>query len=265
MLSVRPVHWRGIGLACMVGLAGLLAVGDAHAAAPGWLRKALTTHLTGRPKSPPVARYEIDSGGDFILDRSAPRPLIKFEDSPEVWALTVSRGPRGDLIYWNDLRQPLVRMTKFGGVTVFTPRRPEGSAASLAGPAPPLRLQSLGWVALTQRLLFASTRSGHAAQHSILFEAPDADAADDALIADAALVVSEAMAGLAVRPGGRTLMGRITRVYLTPARQPDASVRDNTLVISVTPTLGLAGRPSSLRVQQALGARTGAVYIGVTR
>jgi hypothetical protein len=264
MLSVRRVHWRGIGLAWAVGLACLLGAAGAQAAAPGWLRKALTTHLTGRPRSPPVARYEIDSGGEFILDRSAARPLIKFEDSPEVWALTVSRGPRGDLIYLNDLRQPLIRITKFGGVTVFTPRRPEGSAASLAGSAPPLRLQSLGWVALTQRLLFASTRSGRAAQHTILFEAPDADAADDGLIADAALVVSEAMAGLAVRPGGRSLMFRITRVYLTQGRQPDASVRDGALVVSVTPALGVAGRPSSLRVQQALGARTGAVYVGLT-
>ncbi len=233
---------------------GLGAPAPSRAATPGWLRKAFTAHLPG-PRSPPVARYEIDAGGEFVLDRSSSRPLIKFEDDPEVFALTVSRGPRGDLMYWNDLRQPLLRVTKFGGVTVFTTRRPEGSAASLAGQAAPLRLQTLGPIGLMQRLMVASTRSGRAAGRSIIYDAPDADAGDDALIADTAMVVSEAMAGLAARPGGRGLVGRISRVYLAKGREPAVAVRDSTLVISISPAMGLAGRPSSLRIQQALGAR----------
>jgi hypothetical protein len=264
MLSVRRVHWRGIGLAAAIGCGGWFGASDiAHAAAPGWLRKAFTAHLPGW-KSPPVARYEIDSGGAFVLDRSSTRPLIKFEDDPEVFALTVSRGPRGDLLYWNDLRQPLLRVTKFGGVTVFTPRRPEGSAASLAGQAAPFRLQTIGPVGLMQHLMIASNRSGRAALHSILYEAPDADAGDDALIADAAMVASDAMAGLAARPGGRPLVSRITRVYFEKAHEPAVAVRDNTLFISVAPAMGLAGRPSSLRVQQALGARVVGVSFGLS-
>ncbi len=232
-------------------------------AAPGWLRNALSARLHG-PKSPPVARYEIDAGGEFILDRSTPQPLIKFEDDPEVFALTVSRGPRGDLLYWNDLRQPLLRVTKFGGVTVFTSRRPEGSAASLAGQAPPLRLQSIGPVGLMQHLMVASTRSGRAAGRTILYEAPDADPGDDALIADTAMVASEAMSGLAAHPGGRALVGRINHVYLAKGRTPGVAVRDSTLVISVSPAMGLAGRPSSMRIQQALGARTIGVAFGLS-
>jgi hypothetical protein len=262
MLSVRRVHWRGVGLAAAIACGGcLVATGASSAAAPGWLRNAFTAHLFGA-KSPKVARYEIDSGGEFVLDRSTARPLIKFEDNPEVWALTVSRGPRGDLLYWNDLRQPLLRITRFGGVTVFTSRRPEGAAASLAGQAAPLKLQTLGWEGLMQHLLMASTRSGRAAQHPVVYEAPDADAADDGLIADAAMVVSEAMSGLSVRPGGRALVTRITRVYLTANRQPAVAVHDSTLVVTVSPVMGVAGRPSSLRIEQALGARMGPVFFG---
>ena len=110
----------------------LLAVCGAHAAAPTWLRRAFTLHGPSKADRR-VARYHIDAGGAFILDQSAPRPLLKFDDSPEVWVLTASRGPRGDMIYTSDLGRPLLRTTRMGGVTVFTQERPDGSAAAPVG------------------------------------------------------------------------------------------------------------------------------------
>ena len=72
---------------------------------------------------PPVARYNIDEGGSFILDRTAKRALLKFEDSSEIWQLQSAPGPRGDIIYKNDAGEPMLRATKLGGMTVFTARR----------------------------------------------------------------------------------------------------------------------------------------------
>jgi Domain of unknown function (DUF4908) len=265
MASAFGVQRRGLGLAAALGVAGAVGLaGAGHGAAPDWLRRAFTTHLVGRGRAPAVARYEMDSGGGFVLDRSSAHPLIRFDDDPEVWSLTVSRGPRGDLIYWNDLRQPLLRVTKFGGVTLYTARRPEGSAASMSGPAQPIRLRSVGVLGLTRVLFEASARSTHAAQHLIAFVAPNADPGNDGLIADAALVTSEAMAGLAGRPEGRVLMARVTRVLLHTGREPAAWTRDGVLIVSITPADGLAGRPSSLRIQQALGAHTATVYVGLS-
>lgn len=265
MASACGLQWRGLGLAAALGVAGALGVAQStEGAAPDWLRKAFTAHLLGGGKAPEVARFEVDSGGAFVLDRSTSRPLIRFDDDPEVWSLTVSRGPRGDLIYWNDLRQPLLRITKFGGVTLYTARRPEGAAASMSGPAQPIRLRSVGVLGLARALFEASSRSTHAAQHLIAYEAPNANPGNDGLIADAALITGEAMAGLAGRPGGRVLMSRISRVYLHSGHEPGAWVRDGALVVSITPAEGLAGRPSSLRIQQALGAHTATVYVGLT-
>lgn len=265
MASASGLQRRGIGLAAALGLVGLLGLpGPSEAAAPDWLRNAFAAHLIGHGKTPKVARYEIDSGGGFVLDRSSDHPLIRFDDDPEVWSLTVSRGPRGDQIYWNDLRQPVLRITKFGGVTLYTARRPEGSAASMSGAAQPIRLRSVGVVGLERALFEASSRSTHAAGRLIAYEAPNADPGNDGLIADAALVASEAMAGLASRPGGRALTSRISHVYLHPGREPAAWVRDGVLLISITPADGLAGRPSSLRIQQALGAHTATVYVGLS-
>jgi hypothetical protein len=245
-------------------LAAVACAGPGARAQPTWLHKVFTTHLIGRPKIPAVARYQIDSGGAFILDRSAPQPLLKFEDSPEVFALTVSRGPRGDVIYSDDIRQPVMRLTKAGGATIFTARRPEGSAAALAGSAPPIRLTSLGAVAFIQRFRMAALRARQMTQRALLFEAPNVDASSDALIADAATVTTEALASLAARPAGRGLLTRFTRVDFVTGVEPAVKLRENILLITVNPALGLGGRPSSLRIQQALGASPGPIWIGVS-
>jgi len=59
-------------------------------------------------------------------------------------------------------------------------------------------------------------------------------------------------------------MTRISRVFLHSGREPGVWVRDGVLMISITPAEGLAGRPSSLRIQQALGAHTATVYVGLS-
>ncbi len=226
--------------------------------APGWLRDALGRDhgADGRgAAAPTVARYRADEGGDFILDRSACRPLLKFDESAEVWALWPDRGPRGDTIYRNDLGEPVLRATKLGGMTVFTARRPGGSAASLVGQASPLRLTPLGPVALYQRLFQASVRSSRLAQHLIGFEAPDAGPSSDTLIADAALVVVAALSNLSTRAEGKSRLARIDKIAFLEGTRPGATYRDGVITVTVAPTDCVAGRPSSGRVLQVLGAR----------
>src|SRR5438045_3198276 len=45
--------------------------------------------------TPPVARYVTEDGDVFTLDRTQPKPLLKFENSFEVWALQPQPAPRG--------------------------------------------------------------------------------------------------------------------------------------------------------------------------
>ena len=56
---------------------------------------SLGAHLAPKSDSPASGRYETDEGGIFIFDRSTPRPLLKFEDDPEIWVLQPAPGPRG--------------------------------------------------------------------------------------------------------------------------------------------------------------------------
>lgn len=203
--------------------------------------------------APPVARYVSEDGDAFVLDLTQPHALLKFDDSPEVWALQPQPAPRGDVIYKNDVGQPVLRATRLGGVTVFTSHRPDGEAAALAGGGSPLRLGALGPQALLERLGQASLRASHAAHHVILFDA-EASPTSSAVIADAALVASVAVIRLSDRPQGRSRLAGLKRVFLEEGRRVAAQVEKGTLTITVTPALGLAGRPSSGRIAAAMAA-----------
>ncbi len=247
---------RGGGylLAGAVALASVIAT--SADAAPAWLKGAFGKHShVPQAQNNIVARYHIDAGGAFILDRSSPRTLLKFDDSPEVWVLGGSHGPRGDMIYTSDLGRPLVRVTHMGGTTVFTPERPDGSAASEVGAAAPLRLTTLGPGGLYHVLIQSSARASKAARHLIGFEAPDADPTSDGLIADAAVVASEAVIALSTDSDNRPILSRVTRVEILRGGQPGASLRGNVVNITVVPPLGVAGRPSSQRILFAMGVR----------
>ncbi|MGH6986111.1 MAG: DUF4908 domain-containing protein [Caulobacteraceae bacterium] len=230
---------------------------SAASAAPGWLRNAFgESGGDGRGlEAPPVACYRIDEGGVVVLDRSQKHPLMKFENSSEIWALTADRAPRGDIIYRNDLGRPVLRATRLGGLTVFTRRRPEGAAAWLAGACSPLRLAPLGPLALYQRLFQASVHSSRIAQHLIGFDAPDAGPPSDALIADAALVVVSALSTVASLPRGKALLAKIGKIAFLEGRRAGVSLSGGVVTITVAPSQGVAGRPSSGRILEALGFR----------
>ena len=237
-------------------LAAAFFIGFARDSEAFGRRRGILPFEDGRGAAPPpVARFAIDDGGEFILDREGRWALIRFSDSPEVWALSPSRGPRGDIIYKNDMSEPMLRATKLGGMTVFTPKRPDGAAAALVGAAMPVRLAPLGPLVLYQRLIQASVRSSRVAQHEIEFDAPDADPTSDGLIADAAAAVVEALINLSERQGGHAILRRLGSVAIQPTGKSTVVLRGRVVTISVNPALGYAGRPSSERILLALGAR----------
>ena len=228
-------------------------------AAPAWAApQTLRQGLFGRDGfesrelgAPAVARYVSEDGDGFVVDRTqGGRVLLKFDNRPEVWALQARPAPRGDVIYKNDLGEPVLRATRLGGVTVFTNQRPGGAAAALAGVSSPLRLQPLGPQALLERLAQSSARASHAARRLIPFNA-DASPASSALIADAAAVAGEAVVRMARRSDAALLLARFRQVRLGEGRHADVQLAGEALQITVAPAEGLAGRPSSERIVAA--------------
>jgi hypothetical protein len=200
--------------------------------------------------SPPIARYITEDGDVFTLDRTQPKPLLKFDGSFEIWALQAQPAPRGDTIYKNDLGEPVLRATRLGGVTIFTEQRPGGSAAAFAGVGQALKLAIMGPQALGERLLQASARASRAARRLIPFEA-EATPTSAALIADAAMVTSEAVVRMTKRADARKLLEHIQKVQLSEGRKGSAQLgSDGVLQVTVAPPQGMAGRPSSDRIVQ---------------
>lgn len=242
-------------LTCAAGLSAAVAGMGVHAAPFSW-REALSGRLGDKSEAPISARYETDEGGVFILDRSTPRPLLKFEDDPEIWVLQPAKGPRGDIIYRNDLGEEMLRATSLGGMTVFTERRPEGSAAALDGASSPLRIAALSPAGLFSRFYQASVRASRAAQHQVGFETrEDAEPASAAYLADAAVVASEALIDMAAQPKGKAELARIVDVVIAQGARPAAFLQKGVLTVTIVPSEGVFGRPSSRRIERAAGAR----------
>jgi hypothetical protein len=200
-----------------------------------------------RPPPPPVGRYVSESGQAFVLDRSTGKPMLRFEGSNEIWVLEPHTGARGDVLYKNDAGRVVLRDTRVGGLTLFTPERREGAAAALAGESTPIRLTPVSPKALYQRLLASSTVASRAARRQIPFEA-EASTASSALIADAAVVTADSLVRMSRSPGGREQLGRVNRVFITEGLRPGVVLRQGVLIVIVTPRLGIGGRPSSERV-----------------
>jgi len=237
---------------------GVLGLSGSAEAGPDSLREGLFGPRPSEGRqfaAPPVARYVSEDGDVFVLDRSQPRPVLKFENSGEVWVLQPQPAPRGDVIYKNDLGEPVLRATRLGGVTVFTDQRPEGSAAALAGGGVPIRLPVLGPQALFDRLIQASARASRAARRLIAFEAPNVTPASSSLVGDAAMVASEAVIRISRRPDGSRTLARFSVIRFIEGRKPSATVSKGALQITITPAQGWGGRPSSDRIVAAASNR----------
>ena len=235
------------------------ALAAAAAGPPQSLRDALfggRPNGTGASPAPPVARYRLEPGDSFVLDRlGRDEALFRFEGAGEVWALKGVAGPHGDMIFKNDVGEPVMRATRFGGVTLFTASRPEGVPAALEGGAVALHANPpIGPQALLAALAQASVRASRAVGRSVLFDAPDVAARADWLFADAAQMAADAFARTAAT-GRRALAARFSTVRLLPGPRPDVALDGAVVRITVDPDRGVAGRPSSRRIQMSLTRR----------
>lgn len=226
-------------------------------AAPMSLHEAFISgsRLAPKPTGPATARYQTDEGGVFILDRSAGKPLLKFSDDPEIWVLAPSQGPHGDVIYRNDLGEEMLRATSLGGLTVFTLRRPAGSAAAYDGATQPLHIGPISPLQLRDDFYQASFRASRYARHEIEFDTgKDAEPGTSAAYADAAQVTSEAIVDVASLPNGRLLLTKFNNVVITQGVHPNAALQNRKLVVTIVAKDGVFGRPSSRRIARAVGA-----------
>jgi len=242
---------------CLMILAICLPfAGMAQAQAERTLRDSLIGRAQpndGRTNSPPpVARFTTDRGQGFILDRSRRNPLIQFDGDNEVWSLTPTPGPMGDIIFKNDLGEPVLKATRWGGLILFSKDRPTGDPVAVAGRAEAFEPGHMSPSQLFQHLVRTSKRASAALTRLVKFEADVQTPGADYLFADAATVTADAMVELSATNRGRQLLAPVQEVRLIEGRPPSANVEGNVLILKLDLSKGWGGRPSSGRVMKVL-------------
>jgi hypothetical protein len=248
-MTIRSVSSLAAAFACGLVLAGAHpALAQPHSTKLG----DIFHRNPGQPTNPTIGRFGVERGPGFVLDRSNPTtPLLKYENSNEIWVLQPRPAGRGDMVFTNDAGDIVLRATRLGGLIVFTEDRPQGIPASLRGAAQPIPTD----IAMTpggfvRRMNDALQRLSDLDPNfkKISFNSDDSAAP---LLAEAAVLTVQAVQNAVHRRKSRTVE-TLERLVLRDGPAPGVAFDKGVLTITVTPGLGVAGRPSSEKIARAL-------------
>ncbi len=248
---IRPALFAALAALLWTAVHTVARAGDE----PVSLRDALlgTVAQDGRShqKAPLIALYVAGNGSRFTLDRTGNFALLRFERNAEVWALKATPGPGGDIIYKNDLGQPVLRATKFGGLTLFTPDQPGGAPAAFLSEVAPSRPQRMSPAGLLQVVEGQTVRLGRAFGHNIFIKAEGASGTEYQA-ADAINVACDTLMRMAALREGRPYAAQVRAIRVRMGKRPEIRFEDGLVDITIAPQMGVAGRPSSGRIAKTI-------------
>lgn len=201
------------------------------------------------PSRPPVAHFTSEDGESFVLDQSGKSVFVRFDGDDEVWLLTPTQGPKGDVIYKNDVGEAVLKSTRWGGMILFSDDRPTGDPVAITGKAESFTPGKMSPGLLFQSLVRASRRVSLAVGRNFRFDAPDVTPGADYLYADAADVTAQALVRVSQQNRGRKILEPIHSVEFVEGRPPSATVQNGVLVMKLDTSRGMwGGRVSSKRI-----------------
>jgi len=204
--------------------------------------------------------YSSGEKDSFTLHRfPGGKYLLRFSGASESFVLSVERGSLGTKLLKYDTGAMALKVSVWGGLTLYTRDNPGGVPATRQGDAPALPVLAVSVpefrAALTDEtahLAYAQkVNLKFAADPSVLESDPETRGrAFDALV-NAALGIERFLAST---PTSRQiLMRRINSVKLAAGGKPTISIVGQTLLVSFVPGDGHEGHASSLAIQQELG------------
>ena len=235
---------RGI-LALLVLSAGFWVLGTAEGVAQSNpFRRMLGQEVQTVERS---LWYErADGRGGFTFDRSAAMPLIRSDDDDEILAVHQVRAAGGGEIWITDTGRMLLRQSNLGGWTYFPTDRPDGVIVEPVGQAEPLVAEPMDGEALEREASDMAHALAQISRNEVLAELTALDSESNAYMADAMRMVRRG-ADLAPRRAVREL--EVVRLGVGEA--PNVSYDGQVLDVSITPSLGYGGRPSSALVRRS--------------
>jgi len=201
-----------------------------------------------------VGRYSSEtSDSGFVVDRTGEQARLQFSTAQEILQLDMIPGPRGDTFFKDDCGATVLRLTPFGGATVFDPATQKGEAFGWVEEADPLGLSALPATVVedqsSQALQAFNAEFDFEFQYNIDWNAGGPLGFGAATLGTAIDNTLSALRRLAGDDVGRdALAEQIKQVSLEVGPSKDIKLRENNLIVYYVWGQGVDGRPSSAAI-----------------
>jgi hypothetical protein len=214
----------------------------------------------GRVSAVQAGLYNAGDNSSFTLEAySNGKYLLRFAGRGESFVLSTERGSLGVKLLKYDTGTVALRVSMWGGLTLYTQDAPQGVPATYQGTAQPTPVRAINNAELQTALNDESNHLSYTQNISLKFSAdPAVLAADpetrgrafDALINAATGIERFLVATPVARP---LLVKRVNSVKVAVGGKPTIALLGQTLMVSFVPGEGHEGHASSLAIQQELG------------
>ncbi|HET7086850.1 MAG TPA: DUF4908 domain-containing protein [Rhizomicrobium sp.] len=203
--------------------------------------------------------YSAGEANNFILEPyGSGKYLLRFADHAENFVLTVERASLGAKVLKYDTGTTAVRISVWGGLTLYTQDAPQGIPATYQGSRPPAATLAISANELQTAFNDEASHLTYVQNIALKFSADPAVLAADAETRGRAFdALTNAAVGierfLAATPSARQiLIKRINNVKVAEGGKPTIAISGQTLLVSFVPGEGHEGHASSLAIQQEL-------------
>jgi len=229
---------------------------DAGPGLPASMASRLKTERVG-PVEPGF--YSVGDAGSFVLEPYGPtRYLLRLTGGKESFVLSVERSSLGARVLKYDTGATAIRVSVWGGMTLYTEGNPGGLPATRQGDAPGANVLAISAGELQTAFNDEAGHLTYVQKINIKFSAdPAVLQADPETRGRAFDALTNAAVGierfLGTLPGVRSLFARkVSSVKVAEGGKPTVTLSGNTLLVSFVPGEGHEGHASSLAIQQEL-------------
>jgi len=242
-------------------LAGListtaLAQPDAGPGRPPGMASRLAAERVGAVQP---GLYSAGDSNSFTLEPyGSDKYLLHFLDSPEQFLLSMERGSLGAKLMKYDTGATALRVSVWGGLTLYTQGAPQGLPATYQGQAPPPQPLAISAGELqtafgdeARHLIYVQNIAlKFSADPSVLSADPETRGRAFEALTNAAMGIERFIADT---PVARQLLARrINSVKMAEGGKPTIAISGQTLLVSFVPGEDREGHASSLAIQQEL-------------
>lgn len=203
--------------------------------------------------------YGADDGSIvFTLEPYNDKYLLRFQNDPETFVLSVEHGSLGARVLKYDTGTTVIRVSVWGGMTLYTHDAPGGVPATRQGDAPPSVQLAVSQPELetamrdeTSHMIYAQNVDlRFSADPAVMAAPPETRGRAFGALVNAAMGIERFLTSL---PVARQIFAkRVNSVKVAEGGKPTITLTGQTLLVSFVPDEGHEGHASSLAIQEEL-------------